>query len=770
MKNRLRTIVSLVSICGILSTTVPVATALEAPTTADECYVMGNKTYRITEVVADETALGMPVSWDGVSPYLEPSAPAAERPIYHTGVYLAVDITLNHTSASLASVQSLTARFGQFGENTLRLDTALDIAGTGTGTYRGLIDPAAYAIADGTAWYGTLSEMSYITFTVTRYALVTVEEVAETYTVDGVNYVVDQVAQDEAALGLSGRAVHDGESPYIEPSVKPAYLDSYWLCYDFTIVQGAGSPGAEIGVTARFGQFGEYTVGLHTLLGNSSGLPAGRYRGLVNLSAYFQQSGQNVTAGTVYYGTLLSLGALYGGSVFFERYALVTASEAEVLQEIYRQGDAFYRITDRVADAEALGMPALWDGSNPYAEPSVPLANRPTYRAGYYLLVDINVIFTNDSLSGIHEISARFGSSGETSIRVDTALGITGAGRYQGIIDIGAYGISAGSAWYGTYLNLPYVQIEVTRYELVEVVEMNSYTVTFYTADNQILQTERIAEGEAAVPPADPIKIGYLFTGWSVDFSEVTSNLQVYPQYIRDPAAPEYTVTAVSATVGEGNTSTVLRLADSCTVTASCVAEEGKIIGWTMQTSSGSGIVGYGPVYTFSVTGDCTLTAAQMDAQIPALFADSTVHVAGAENTSALYFSVYSALPASCTVVESGLLSLPGLALNADEVMTLSTSGVQVWSASSSAQQQYVAVQADPDDYLALRPYLTYRDEENASHTIYGNSFTCGVEEAYLPAYINLPANSRLGVWWWVGNDLTDPNTRAYLNFLQKMV
>lgn len=89
MKNRLRTIVSLVSICGILSTTVPVATALEAPTTADECYVMGNKTYRITEVVADETALGMPVSWDGVSPYLEPSAPAAERPVYHTGVYLA---------------------------------------------------------------------------------------------------------------------------------------------------------------------------------------------------------------------------------------------------------------------------------------------------------------------------------------------------------------------------------------------------------------------------------------------------------------------------------------------------------------------------------------------------------------------------------------------------------------------------------------------------------------------------------------------------------
>lgn len=768
MKKRLRTALSLLSLCGILSLALPPVAALDTPAVTDECYVMGDKTYRVTSVAADEAALGMPASWNGVSPYLEPSETVAERPVYHTGLYLAVDITLNHTSASLASVQSLTARFGEFGENVVRLDTALGIAGKGTGTYRGLIDPAAYNIADGTVWYGTLSDMSYITFTVTRYALVTVEEVAETYTVDGVSYAVNQVAENEAALGFSSRAVHDGDSPYIEPSVKPAYMDSYWLCYDFTITQGSDSPGAEIGVTARFGPFGEYTVALHTLLGSPSGLSAGRYRGMVNLSAYFRQTGQNVASGTDYYGTLLSLGALYGGSVVFDRYALVTANEVKVLQEIYRQGDAFYRITNRVAEAEELGMPALWDGSSPYAEPSVPPSSRPAYRAGYYLLVDINVIFTNNSLSEIKEISARFGSSGETAIRVDTALGITGTGRYQGIIDIGSYGVSTGTTWYGTYLDLPYVQIEVTRYELVEAVAVDSHTVTFYDADNQVLQTGLVAEGEAAVPPADPVKIGYLFTGWSADFSEVTADLQVYPQYTRDSGAPNYTVTAVSATVGEGGSSAVYQLADSCTVTASLTPEAGKVIGWTMQTSSGSGIIGYGSAYTFTVTGDCTLTASLMDAEVPAIFADPTVQSAGSGDTAALYFGLYSTLPASCTAVEYGLLCLPGLALSADEVMTLSTSGVQVWEASAPAfRQQYVAVRTAAD-YLALRPYLTYRDEEDALHTVYGNSFTCGEEEAYLPSFIDLSANSRLGVWWWVGNDLADPNTRAYLNFLQK--
>lgn len=67
-----------------------------------------------------------------------------------------------------------------------------------------------------------------------------------------------------------------------------------------------------------------------------------------------------------------------------------------------------------------------------------------------------------------------------------------------------------------------------------------TYTVKFVDWDGTELKTETVEEGKAATAPADPVRDGYEFTGWDVDFSNVTSDLTVTAQYteivIEEPA------------------------------------------------------------------------------------------------------------------------------------------------------------------------------------------------------------------------------------------
>ena len=78
-------------------------------------------------------------------------------------------------------------------------------------------------------------------------------------------------------------------------------------------------------------------------------------------------------------------------------------------------------------------------------------------------------------------------------------------------------------------------------YKLVsgEVVEPTTYTVTFKDWNGTVLSTQTVEEGAAATAPAAPSRTGYTFTGWDVDFSNVTSDLTVTAQY----SVNSYTIT-----------------------------------------------------------------------------------------------------------------------------------------------------------------------------------------------------------------------------------
>jgi len=85
--------------------------------------------------------------------------------------------------------------------------------------------------------------------------------------------------------------------------------------------------------------------------------------------------------------------------------------------------------------------------------------------------------------------------------------------------------------------------------------EINRYTVTFRDYDNTVLKTQlNVPYGTAATAPANPNNKPYWhFTGWSVDFSYVTSNLTVVAVYAIDtyavtlPSHEAYTAAAYGA-------------------------------------------------------------------------------------------------------------------------------------------------------------------------------------------------------------------------------
>lgn len=60
------------------------------------------------------------------------------------------------------------------------------------------------------------------------------------------------------------------------------------------------------------------------------------------------------------------------------------------------------------------------------------------------------------------------------------------------------------------------------------------YTVTFVDWNGTVLSTQSIASGSAAVAPANPTRTGYHFTGWDVSFANVTANLTVTALYATD--------------------------------------------------------------------------------------------------------------------------------------------------------------------------------------------------------------------------------------------
>lgn len=59
----------------------------------------------------------------------------------------------------------------------------------------------------------------------------------------------------------------------------------------------------------------------------------------------------------------------------------------------------------------------------------------------------------------------------------------------------------------------------------------DTYTVRFYDADRNLLDTQQVKRGENATPPKAPERNGYGFTGWSRSCENITGNTNIYAEY-----------------------------------------------------------------------------------------------------------------------------------------------------------------------------------------------------------------------------------------------
>lgn len=85
-----------------------------------------------------------------------------------------------------------------------------------------------------------------------------------------------------------------------------------------------------------------------------------------------------------------------------------------------------------------------------------------------------------------------------------------------------------------TYMN----HTEWSKFSTINCVDDVLYTVIFKDWDNSILNEQQVSYGEAAIAPETPMRDGYTFIGWDVDFSNIQSDLIVTALYVED--VPEY--------------------------------------------------------------------------------------------------------------------------------------------------------------------------------------------------------------------------------------
>ena len=86
---------------------------------------------------------------------------------------------------------------------------------------------------------------------------------------------------------------------------------------------------------------------------------------------------------------------------------------------------------------------------------------------------------------------------------------------------------------------------------------VETFTVTFVDYDGTVLKTEIVESGKRAIPPTDPVRESYTFTGWDQAFDNVTTNLTVTAQYEYSSSEPTIIVSNATASVGESVTVTV---------------------------------------------------------------------------------------------------------------------------------------------------------------------------------------------------------------------
>ena len=252
-------------------------------------------------------------------------------------------------------------------------------------------------------------------------------------------------------------------------------------------------------------------------------------------------------------------------------------------------------------------------------------------------------------------------------------------------------------------------------------VKNSIYTVTFYNGAKQVISSQTVAKGGSAVAPADPVKPDFVFTGWSVEFSNVQSDLVIYPVF----KASEVTY---KLKVNNGTGSGTYTGSTQATVAAPL---NGKIFGgW--QDEKGN-IISYSPVYSFIITRDMELTAVLLETAQdlqPKVTLDTDVTYSTTDPVLVkMYILGTFAVPTGYQMVECGFISIKNAAENPLDTLTLQTPGITLVKAESlnSAGQAYRIVKTTYGTKFYVRGYMICKNNTTGEIiTIYSSDVAEG--------------------------------------------
>ena len=92
-----------------------------------------------------------------------------------------------------------------------------------------------------------------------------------------------------------------------------------------------------------------------------------------------------------------------------------------------------------------------------------------------------------------------------------------------------------------------------TLYEIyidVDYTINQTYTVTFKDWNGNVLKTETVENGGNATPPPNPTRVGYTFSGWSGNYTNVTANVDIIAQYTKNSSGGEVATSVKNIKIG----------------------------------------------------------------------------------------------------------------------------------------------------------------------------------------------------------------------------
>jgi hypothetical protein len=140
-------------------------------------------------------------------------------------------------------------------------------------------------------------------------------------------------------------------------------------------------------------------------------------------------------------------------------------------------------------------------------------------------------------------VAAAFAAEQATNARVNSAPGLAEKTKLGDAItaaralpaEVAALFQAIYNEAVATYTSDFAVQMDVDKADnALRTAIVYKYTVTFVDWDGKVLSTQNVEHGKSAVAPPKPSREGYTFTGWDIDFSNVTDDMTVTAQYEKE--------------------------------------------------------------------------------------------------------------------------------------------------------------------------------------------------------------------------------------------